>query len=471
MNKVIRWNTGNGNITLTYQGQGDGPITVQSDANDDAARSQTIVVETTAGSPVVTKNLTISQGACPVPIGTVLNYAYTGSYQEVELPAGQYKLQCWGAQGGSNAAASSYGITAKVGGKGGYSEGVLTLTSKTTVRIYVGGAGSSSAGGFNGGGSTTGSSSYSSAKEWGTSRMGGGGGATDIRLSDGALLSRMIVAGGGSGGAMCYKRETTSTTITKTINSSDYETSTLTYSTANKKIEYSGPNNSFIVDLDGYHGGTIQLNNTYGGNSTFYVFLTAYPYEGSTNIITSSFSTFTGSATVNIPSNATHIMAGYWNGAVYRYPESVVLSIVDTSITTYNDSHVGYIGGGTNGGGYNSSYYGKQNGAGTGGSFGQGANQTATNYRYCSGAGGGGWYGGGGGQHNDSSMTYCRYSGGGSGWVNIAANASYRPSGYTGLELDSGETKAGNTSFPNTAGTGNEKGHSGNGYVRITRLS
>ena len=68
-------------------------------------------------------------------------------------------------------------------------------------------------------------------------------------------------------------------------------------------------------------------------------------------------------------------------------------------------------------------------------------------------------------------MTYCKYSGGGSGWVNIAANAGNRPSGYTGLELDSGETKAGNTSFPNIAGTGNETGHSGNGYARITRLS
>ena len=42
--KQIAWNTGSGNITLTYQGQGDGPVTVQSDANDDAERSQVITI-------------------------------------------------------------------------------------------------------------------------------------------------------------------------------------------------------------------------------------------------------------------------------------------------------------------------------------------------------------------------------------------------------------------------------------------
>jgi hypothetical protein len=94
---------------------------------------------------------------------------------------------------------------------------------------------------------------------------------------------------------------------------------------------------------------------------------------------------------------------------------------------------------------------------------------SATNYRYCSGAGGGGWYGGGS-SCSDSSMTYVKYSGGGSGWVNTAASAGNRPSGYTGLQLDSGTTYNGGTSFPSTSG-GNETGHSGNGYARITRLS
>lgn len=206
--KSIAWNDGSGEyITLTYTGQGNGSIVASSPVNNGPARSKVITIETTQGG-LVTKNVTVNQAACPVPVGTVLNYAYTGSYQEVELPAGQYKLQCWGAQGGSNGTNSTYGITAKAGGKGGYSEGILTLSQKTTVRVYVGGRGSASAGGFNGGGSTTGTSQYNASNQLGYSKMGGGGGATDIRLSDGSLYSRMIVAGGGSGGAMCYKATT-----------------------------------------------------------------------------------------------------------------------------------------------------------------------------------------------------------------------------------------------------------------------
>jgi hypothetical protein len=67
-------------------------------------------------------------------------------------------------------------------------------------------------------------------------------------------------------------------------------------------------------------------------------------------------------------------------------------------------------------------------------------------------------------------MEGVKLSGGGSGFVNTAASAGNRPSGYTGLELDSGTTYAGNTSFPSING-GTETGHSGNGYIRITRIS
>ena len=132
-------------------------------------------------------------------------------------------------------------------------------------------------------------------------------------------------------------------------------------------------------------------------------------------------------------------------------------------------AQVGYAGGGTTGAGYSTSYKGRQNAAGTNGAFGLGANSAVTNYRYVSGAGGGGWYGGGA-TYSDSTMNYCKYSGGGSGWVNTSASAGNRPSGYTGLELDSGATYDGETAFPNTAGTSTETGHEGDGYAKITRL-
>ena len=587
--KSIAWNTGTGNITLTYQGQGDGTIIVSSDPNNlGSVRSQVINIKTTAGSPVVTRELTVSQAACPFPVGDVRNFAYSGSYQEVELPAGQYKLQCWGAQGGSNAADSNYQITAQTGGKGGYSEGIITLSQKTIIRVYVGGQGSSSAGGFNGGGSTTGSSTYNASNEQGVSRMGGGGGATDIRLSDGNLLSRMIVAGGGSGGAMCYKKITSSSTETITdatsnsvIGSTDSGRGLLIMKnipvTAGKTYTVSGAPSGYTVMLkptvsadanentgittntsitisSGYNylhvflwksniisGDSANISkctktyyqaNTVWGNkyqpgigsvkgiywkarkynslgvSVYKVnistkaktLIKTFPYNsgwtegslvklefdsavslGSNEYIgidapiyfTDTLTDSTGKSFFIVGSS----LGGADNTAIgfYSYYEPTEFTLyckhteTTQSTTESNESQIGFVGGGTNGGGYNSSYYGKQNGAGNNGAFGQGANQDATNYRYCSGAGGAGWYGGGI-NYSNSDMNACKMSGGGSGFVNTAESADNRPSGYTGLQLDSGTTYAGNQSFPAVDG-GNEIGHSGDGYARITRIS
>lgn len=98
MQKQIAWNSGSGNITLTYVGEGDGAVAVSSDENDVGERVQVVVVRTADG--VVSRNVTIKQAACPFPVGSVAKYGYTGAVQEVELPKGRYKLQCWGAQGG-----------------------------------------------------------------------------------------------------------------------------------------------------------------------------------------------------------------------------------------------------------------------------------------------------------------------------------------------------------------------------------
>lgn len=128
--------------------------------------------------------------------GQILNYGYTGGIQSVKLPEGQYKLEVWGAQGGSY-------NSSVIGGKGGYSTGTLTLNSEQTLYIAVGGQGSwgfSANGGYNGGGSIghTGSSGNGA---------GSGGGATHIAKRTGLLntLSSytsdiLIVAGAGGGG-------------------------------------------------------------------------------------------------------------------------------------------------------------------------------------------------------------------------------------------------------------------------------
>lgn len=112
--------------------------------------------------------------------GDVIDFDYKGAVQSISLPAGKYKLEVWGAQGGNY---SSY-----KGGYGGYSSGLLSLAKKTPLYVYSGGQGSSSAttGGFNGGGS-------------GIRNGRGGGGASDIRVGQDSLYSRVIVAGGGGG--------------------------------------------------------------------------------------------------------------------------------------------------------------------------------------------------------------------------------------------------------------------------------
>lgn len=109
---------------------------------------------------------------------------------------GYYKLETWGAQGGSY---SSY-----IGGYGGYSTGYIYLNGNQQLYIAVGGAGATAcntqycAGGYNGGGRGAGSSHpvYS----------GGGGGATHIATKTGELYSFeadtssiLIVSGGGGG--------------------------------------------------------------------------------------------------------------------------------------------------------------------------------------------------------------------------------------------------------------------------------
>lgn len=53
-------------------------------------------------------------------VGDIINCSYTGNYKTITLPKGTYKLECWGAQGGS------YNTT-YAGGKGGYSCGTITI--------------------------------------------------------------------------------------------------------------------------------------------------------------------------------------------------------------------------------------------------------------------------------------------------------------------------------------------------------
>ena len=123
---------------------------------------------------------------------SIYEFAYTGSEQTfIAEMSGNYKLEVWGAQGGSS------------GGVGGYSIGTYSLSKSQTIYINVGGAGgdgNNGSGGYNGGGR-----GYAS-----TAICAGGGGATHIATISGLLSTLssnkdkiLIVAGGGGGYCEC----------------------------------------------------------------------------------------------------------------------------------------------------------------------------------------------------------------------------------------------------------------------------
>ncbi len=130
----------------------------------------------------------------------VWNYDYTGGEQNFVVPAtGTYKLEAWGAQGGSLS-------TTYYGGYGGYSVGTIEVEKGKVIYINVGGKGKgngthiSQLGGYNGGGDAIGDTD-------GNTRQSSGGGLTHISLLSGLLKymdltgirNLLLVAGGGAG--------------------------------------------------------------------------------------------------------------------------------------------------------------------------------------------------------------------------------------------------------------------------------
>ncbi len=129
----------------------------------------------------------------------VKDFICTGKNQIFVAPkTGIYKLEVWGAQGGS------YTKGNVTGGYGAYSVGEINLHKGDYLFVVVGGKGTDGSknkevlGGYNGGGNGYNNSYF----------VSGGGGATHIALESGLLNSFeekqekvLIVAGGGGGGA------------------------------------------------------------------------------------------------------------------------------------------------------------------------------------------------------------------------------------------------------------------------------
>lgn len=182
--------TNSGSCTQTIKVNADVSATASGNGNE--ATSKTIVIDRE-----LTKNSSIA------------TYSYTGSVQTFTAPfTGKYVVEAWGAQGGS---VYDNNVWVTDGGKGGYTQAVVSLTKGQILYIYVGGrgadadvynsAGGTPAGGYNGG--AVGNQGQGSVD--GSITVGGGGGATHIALTErGELVNyneyrteRLITAGGG----------------------------------------------------------------------------------------------------------------------------------------------------------------------------------------------------------------------------------------------------------------------------------
>lgn len=151
----------------------------------------------------------ISQMFVGVEKQIIKNFSYTGTIQEFIAPKkGTYKLEVWGAQGGSSEGRTSDMSSLRMfyGGYGGYSVGEVELEENDKLYIVIGqqpGTGRHVNPSYNGGGGSNGSDSLCN--------FGGGGGATHIAKVTGVLSELenniddiLIVAGGGSGALSYY---------------------------------------------------------------------------------------------------------------------------------------------------------------------------------------------------------------------------------------------------------------------------
>ena len=186
------------------------------------------------------------------------DFDYTGSEQTLTIPiTGTYKLETWGAQGGS--ANETY-----VGGYGGYSNGQIALDINQKIYVNVGGTGITDDdfdastyvnGGYNGGGTACG---------YKDKLASSGGGATHIATSAGLLSSLsnkkaniLIVAGGGGGGG--YQQEGYSGAGGS---GGGFQGATTTYNFPNGTTSNNNPTGGTQIS-GGFGGGNLDGNSRY----------------------------------------------------------------------------------------------------------------------------------------------------------------------------------------------------------------
>ena len=283
-------------------------------------------------------NNTTTTTTCTIQFRTLINSDYTGAEQKVVIPkSGYYKLETWGAQGGTYN--SSY-----LGGYGSYSTGYAYFDKGTTIYINVGGQSTGYSGGYNGGGGAV-VATDSRGKGF------GGGGATHIATKSGVLStlasnkSDILIIAGGGGGAAYFSGETaTSGNAGGYLGTSGTSTHNISGTGGSQTAAGHANNNSVAYGGFGYGGTGVGIYSSAGGGGGLYGGGGGYTAAGLSNASGGGGSGYIANTTlISSPSITKHMTC--YNCSTSATDTTKTLSnsnVSDTPTIDYSKSGNGY---------------------------------------------------------------------------------------------------------------------------------
>ena len=349
-------------------------------------------------------------------VGDII-HGTAGQTIPITVPAGTYRLECYGAQG-------AYGMCST---SGSTSYTLITSSNYSNYFSLEGNANSSL--GFNG------FEFYSDGPgdymikitRSGTYRI-------DASNNSSSNLDNLYVSYSSNNG-VSY------TTLCSASNSSDSAISYFDYGyivyMKYATQSYSGSNS--FVQISYQENTSSDVTSSYGGCGGHSIGTIVFPKAINLFMVTGGQSGFNGGGQGRTYSyDSTTTVAGNGGGGtdIRIQQDSLYSRVIVAGGGGGSGGHSGtpnlILGGGETGASpLDTSYSSGQTYPGLGGSFGYGANASGdTNYKYGSPGGGGGWYGGGSsGQVSDTNSVLYLYNGGGSGYIYTESTAINYPSG------------------------------------------
>lgn len=392
--------------------------------------------------------------------GDIIENNYTGKTIELTVPGGSYKLECWGAQGGSGYSLD-YGTTTTTSWTGPlnirdtfYNQGNSGLTFNSTyTKITIPSSGYLY-GHFNVSGeyicryTHTGtyepyihyfSDDYRQYLLYSASE-------TDIALRDERFE---IICNSGPLTLKFYRKTTTTSS-----------TSSWHYTTDSANAGGVGGYSRGVLNLTKPTKLYVNAGGIGASNSSLTAgTITKGGFNGGGDSLTCMSTSLTKGTSGGGGGGASDIRIG--NNSLYS---RVIVAGGGAGGATVSAQ---YRGGGLMGEAGATTYQASQDEPGFGGSFGIGASVTGNSgYGYAPGGGGGGWYGGGAASPTNTSDSYRQYNGGGSGYVYTANTALYYP---PGCELSSKYYLQSTATAP-IADNNISNSYRGTGIVKITCL-